>query len=399
MDSSSETRISAASPKRSIICHLLREYYKQGWFSGSGGGISVRDGETIYIAPTGVHKELVQEDDLFEIDINENVLAAPKNPKSRCSECTPLFIQAYKLRNAGAVLHSHSLSALMVTKVFGTEFQCIEFEMIKGIMDHRNVEWCRVPIIENTESEINLTESLKNAIITYPRSHAVLVRNHGVYVWGPTWEKAKIHAEVYEYLFKAVLKCRKYEIELPRTIASDPSIRAWIIDEEKLRTEDIRNTLQHKDPQWVSGKELDEIGVLRWKLDGERENEELEKICVQRSYKNRDEKKITATELPNYDETLKTFATEHLHADEEIRYVLSGSGYFDVRNKKDQWVRIHVTKGDLIILPEGIYHRYVQDISNFIHVMRLFQDEPKWIANNRPCDEHPSRSKYTSAYY
>lgn len=398
MDSSSNTRISAASSKRSIICHLLREYYKQGWFSGSGGGISMREGDTIYIAPTGVHKELVQEEDLFEIDINEKILNRPENKKLGCSECTPLFIQAYKLRNAGAVLHSHSLNALMITRLFETEFQCIEFEMIKGIVDHRNVEWCRVPIIENTESEINLTESLKNAIITYPRSHGVLVRNHGFYVWGPTWEKAKIHAEVYEYLFKAVLKFHKYKIDLPRTIQSDPEIRAWVIDEEKLAKEDIRNPLQHKETKWVSAKELDEIGVLRWKLDGESENAELEKICIQRNYKNRDEKRIS-TDLPNYDDMLKTFATEHLHADEEIRYVLSGSGYFDVRSKKDEWIRIHVTKGDMIVLPEGIYHRYVQDISNFIHVMRLFQDEPKWVAQNRPCDEHPSRSKYTSVYH
>ena len=48
-----------------------------------------------------------------------------------------------------------------------------------------------VPIIENTARECQLTERLRNAMIAYPKSNAVLVRRHGIYVWGDTWEKAK----------------------------------------------------------------------------------------------------------------------------------------------------------------------------------------------------------------
>ena len=56
--------------------------------------------------------------------------------------------------------------------------------MIKGIKGHSNTEWCTIPIIDNTENECELTDSLKFAIKAYPRSQAVLVRNHGVYVCG-----------------------------------------------------------------------------------------------------------------------------------------------------------------------------------------------------------------------
>eukprot|EP01090_Pellita_catalonica_P006641 TRINITY_DN16911_c0_g1_i1.p2 TRINITY_DN16911_c0_g1~~TRINITY_DN16911_c0_g1_i1.p2 ORF type:complete len:112 (+),score=37.23 TRINITY_DN16911_c0_g1_i1:296-631(+) len=77
---------------------------------------------------------------------------------------------------------------------------------------------------------------------------------------------------------------------------------------------------------------------------------------------------------------LKKFYEEHLHEDEEIRFVVGGRGQFDIRDKNDRWVACTVEEGDLIIVPTNTYHRFGLGGSDFIHAMRLFTDAPKWIA-------------------
>ena len=117
------------------------------------------------------------------------------------------------------------------------------------------------------------------------------------------------------------------------------------------------------------------------------------------SYTYEDEIQLDTT-MENYQENLKVFFTEHLHSDDEIRLILEGSGYFDVRDLEDRWIRIHVFAGDLIILPAGIYHRFIPDKQNFIRTRRYFAGEPIWTPIDRPHgDQHPARQIYIEHRY
>lgn len=144
---------------------------------------------------------------------------------------------------------------------------------------------------------------------------------------------------------------------------------------------------------------LAELGVLYWQLNPKdyENDEELRKIRETRGYNYMDLLDICPERLDNNEEKLKIFYTEHIHADEEIRYCLEGSGYFDIRDKDDRWIRIWIKAGDLIILPAGIYHRFTLDTSNYVKLMRLFIGEPVWTAYNRPQEDHPARKDYTKS--
>lgn len=92
---------------------------------------------------------------------------------------------------------------------------------------------------------------------------------------------------------------------------------------------------------------------------------DVDALASERGYKNRDEVKVSPQTMGDaYEDKVRSFFHEHLHEDEEIRYIRGGRGYFDVRNEGDEWVRIELEKDDLIILPPGIYHRFTTDETN-----------------------------------
>ncbi|KAJ9608934.1 1,2-dihydroxy-3-keto-5-methylthiopentene dioxygenase [Cladophialophora chaetospira] len=155
--------------------------------------------------------------------------------------------------------------------------------------------------------------------------------------------------------------------------------------------------LTHDSGREVDSSYLARLGVLYHHCP---ELSSVDAIAKDRNYKNRDEITVSPQAMGKvYEDKVKMFFDEHIHEDEEIRYIRDGAGYFDVRSEGDDWVRIRLEKDDLLILPAGIYHRFTTDEDNvsgtictqellltgnqYIKAMRLFQDEPKWTPLNR----------------
>ncbi|KAK8928185.1 putative bifunctional methylthioribulose-1-phosphate dehydratase/enolase-phosphatase E1 1 [Platanthera zijinensis] len=218
----------AVRETRALVADLCRQFYTLGWVSGTGGSITIKvhddsipkPDQLIVMSPSGVQKERMIPEDMYVLSSCGEVLSTPfpkpyPNKLPKCSDCAPLFMKAYHTCNAGAVIHSHGMESCLVTMInpLSKEFRITHMEMIKGILGHGYYDELVVPIIENTAHERELTESLSDAISAYPKATAVLVRNHGIYVWGDSWISAKTQAECYHYLFDAAIKLYQLGID------------------------------------------------------------------------------------------------------------------------------------------------------------------------------------------
>lgn len=151
-------------------------------------------------------------------DMDRNVVVPPKTPKLRQSACTPLWYVVYQERpSATCVIHTHSMNAQMATLLDPTEtsdcLRVTHLEMLKGVGNHAYDDLLEIPIIDNRPSEDQLATQLRKAIRKYPKTNAVLVRRHGLYCWGDSWEQAKTQCESFDYLFQSAIEMKKLGID------------------------------------------------------------------------------------------------------------------------------------------------------------------------------------------
>ncbi|XP_043198092.1 1,2-dihydroxy-3-keto-5-methylthiopentene dioxygenase-like [Amphibalanus amphitrite] len=175
-------------------------------------------------------------------------------------------------------------------------------------------------------------------------------------------------------------------------------VQAWYMGD--LSADDDQRLPHKTEPfEELSLDQLKErTGCLYWKIEDEDvENSPLvEKIRQERGYNYKDVITVSPDKLENYETKIKSFFEEHLHSDEEIRLILEGSGYFDVRDTDDRWVRVLVERGDLLVLPAGSYHRFTCCSKNYIKACRLFCGEPVWkpYPRGEESDKMTARAEY-----
>lgn len=352
--------------KKQYVANLMKQFYHQGWCYGSGGGISVRVGDKYILAPSGVEKEKLEVDDFFEYDLD---FGCSHNSNHKLTECFPIFKAIYEKRGAFGVLHSHAIDVVMSSIIaneqpINNEVRITNQEMLKGIKGHKNTDTLVIPIIENTEREIELTQRIMNTLKIYPRTYAIIVRNHGIYIWGDTITQTKLHAETYHFLLQLYTRTTEY--------ARKPQIDLlpcmWEIPTTPTNKEHHNRHLPETN---LTRDVLSRNGIDYFLCD-----DETHAMDIANKYGVISNDRICITA----DMDTSKFFKNHYHEDYELRYIVEGSGYFDIFDSATQkWFRIQVVPGSLLYIPAGKVHRFTPDTDCYIVAKRLFSTEnPVW---------------------
>ena len=188
------------------LARIGPEFYARGWVLGTSGNFSAvisREPLRLAITSSSVDKGTLAAEHILKIDEEGNVLEG----SGRSSAETLLHLAVVRLREAGAVLHTHSVwSNILSDAHFGEGGFSIEgYEMLKGldgVTTHEHSEW--LPIIENSQDMKSLAENVEATLNEHPRSHGFLLRRHGLYTWGRDIAEAKRHVEIFEFLLEVV---------------------------------------------------------------------------------------------------------------------------------------------------------------------------------------------------
>ena len=203
--------------------------------TGTGGAIALmKDDGNILVTPSGLLKETVTNDDLFTLNLEAEVLNHPQTYESKLkySSCFPNFQHIFKVppeyhRNSSlvcvhqfrqdtrAIFHTHSALAVIASLALGPgqHFRCSNLQMVKAMRGHKWSDTVRIPVIGNKDSEDAIAVDLETAVRANPGVDAVIIRGHGLYVWAPTWQMAKVRIEALEWLFEIKIECMKLGLQ------------------------------------------------------------------------------------------------------------------------------------------------------------------------------------------
>lgn len=85
--------------------------------------------------------------------------------------------------------------------------------------------------------------------------------------------------------------------------------------------------------------------------------------------------------IPGLADLLAKFDKIHTHADDEVRYILAGAGYFGFVEPDGKQFLVEVTAGDYVNVPANTEHWFEMKDCKRCKAVRYFIDTQGWVAN------------------
>lgn len=180
------------------------------WFLGTSGNFSAlmsRNPLSFAITSSGIDKGNAKRDSFVTINSEGQIISthSKKNTTEPSGEWA-VHRAIYQNTDARCVIHVHTIPALLICDLFGDQggVQIGGLEILKGLGCKSANDNLYVPIIHNKDQTVGLAASIEHCIKTanQPKTLAVLVRYHGMFVWGDSVSTAKCHIELLMHAFE-----------------------------------------------------------------------------------------------------------------------------------------------------------------------------------------------------
>jgi 2,3-diketo-5-methylthio-1-phosphopentane phosphatase/methylthioribulose-1-phosphate dehydratase len=178
--------------------------HQRGWCDGTGGNFSCvlqRVPLQLLMAPSGVPKGRVRPEALIVVNADAEVCRGA----GKASAETLLHLAIVEETGAGAVLHTHSQAATLLSQRLGHDQACElllrDLEMLKGLEGvSTHATAVAVPVLPNDQNLQRLSSRARPLLADAP--HGLLIAGHGLYAWGKDLASAERHLEILEFLLE-----------------------------------------------------------------------------------------------------------------------------------------------------------------------------------------------------
>lgn len=184
------------------LSEIKEELAVRDWFMGTSGNLAIKvqdEPVQFLVTASGKDKRKKTNEDFLLVD-GEGKPIGLTNAKPSAE--TLLHCEIYGKSNAGCSLHVHTVANNVISELFADEgkvvFQGQELIKAYGLWEEDAV-WS-IPIIQNYSHIPTLAKTM--AAYVNDDKGAVLIRNHGITVWGKDGFEAKKILEACEFLFQ-----------------------------------------------------------------------------------------------------------------------------------------------------------------------------------------------------
>jgi 2,3-diketo-5-methylthio-1-phosphopentane phosphatase/methylthioribulose-1-phosphate dehydratase len=193
-----------AERHKAQVVALSRHCHARGWASATSGNFSIRAGsERMAITASGVDKGNLTERDVLLVGLDLRPLE-PGVPSAEAPLHAALYLGS---PHVGAVLHTHSVAATVLSRRAAGALRLTGYEMAKALAPVADGAPPEVvlPIFPNQQDTVALARVASERLARSP-APAYLVEGHGLTTWGADVDHARHRTEALEFLLACELE-------------------------------------------------------------------------------------------------------------------------------------------------------------------------------------------------